>query len=68
MITTIEKLGDRLLGMVVPQAHASACDPTICCSYIGDCDVNRLRYHCCSAFIPIACYTTCNHTNPACFC
>jgi hypothetical protein len=59
MFTKIEKLGDRLLRFVVPQARASASACT--CAYIGDCDVSRIRWKCCNMS---GCYTTCNYRNP----
>jgi len=53
MLMTIEKLGDRLLGLVVPQARASAacnCSRLTLCSQKYD----TYRWRCCNQS---GCYT-----------
>jgi hypothetical protein len=45
MLTKIEQLGDRLLSLVVPHAHASAARGW-CCNYAGVCDRNRDWWKC----------------------
>jgi hypothetical protein len=64
MITRIEKLGDRLLSLVVPHARASAaaCAPDAVCVYAGVCDRVRDRWYCCHN--PIGCQYVCSYTNP----
>ncbi|MCP9949598.1 hypothetical protein [Actinomadura madurae] len=62
MLTKIERLGDRLLSLVVPHANASA---ECTCTYVGDCDISRLRWFCCR-YTPAgqSCYYECNYRNP----
>ncbi|TDC57176.1 hypothetical protein E1281_05940 [Actinomadura sp. KC345] len=64
MLSKIEKLGDRLLGLVVPHAQASA--QSCVCIYVNDCDVSRLRWQCCTT--PVGgsnyCWYECNYRNP----
>lgn len=62
MLTKVEQLGDRLLSLVVPHAHASAhhyCK----CYYIGDCDVSRARF-CCYYHYNVLCRYVCSYRNP----
>jgi hypothetical protein len=44
MMTRLEKLGDRLLSLIVPHARASCAD--CFCEYAGDCDRVRIRWFC----------------------
>lgn len=47
MLTKIERLGDRLLSLVVPHAHASASAARgKCCNYDGICDRTRNWWKC----------------------
>jgi hypothetical protein len=58
MLTKIERLGDRLLSLVVPQVRASAaCN----CAWTGVCDRVRDRWKCCNMS---GCYTTCSTNCP----
>jgi hypothetical protein len=62
MLTKIEKLGDRLLSLVVPHANASAqCG----CTWVGVCDRTRDTWRCCPAYPGTApCWYQCAYSDP----
>lgn len=46
MIRRLEKLGERLLGLVVPNVTAAAgCPPDPWCAVCGTCYLKRCYYH-----------------------
>lgn len=64
MLTKIEKLGDRLLSLVVPHAQASAlaCQPGAKCVWDRPCDRTRDYWYCCNN--PVGCQYVCAYFNP----
>jgi hypothetical protein len=65
MLTKFEKLGDRLLSMVVPHAHASAAGCKCVCYRIGVCSRTTDKWQC-SATWPCTAPSKirCAYTNP----
>jgi hypothetical protein len=61
MLTKIERLGDRLLSLVVPHARASA---DCFCYWIGVCDRTRDWWCCTCSTCTGGCLYRCSYNNP----